>query len=430
MGRLSSLLWGAAIGAGLMYFLDPENGNRRKALVRDQVYRLQNKGDEALDTAFNDLRMRTRGLLAQGMAMVSEEGIPDDILEQRIRSRIGFFIRHPGAVEVNVQGRKAILSGDVLEDEVDDLVKGVHQIRGVKELQNNLRTHRDAGNIPQLQGEGWLPGSTRGSMQWSPSARLLAGFGAAYLLLYGMIRGGIIGVFSRMGGFALGARALTNMDMRRMTGVTQEGDTIQVRKSIQINAPVEDVYQLWSNFENFPRFMKNIDSIQIRGDNRSHWVVKGPVGSKVEFDAITTENIPNQLVAWETTPDSMVKHKGQVRFNSSGDRNTQINVNMSYTPPGGVAGHAVASIFGKDPKTEMDSDLARMKSLLEKGKTSAGGQRVRREEVMPVTGSGSGSQRHTETRQGKSPSEMEIEAGQRRREDDEDEGEALAPRDL
>ena len=69
MGKLSSLLWGAAIGAGLMYFYDPQNGNRRKAMIRDQAARMRNKGDEALDVAVSDLRNRVKGLLAEGMAM-------------------------------------------------------------------------------------------------------------------------------------------------------------------------------------------------------------------------------------------------------------------------------------------------------------------------------------------------------------------------
>jgi hypothetical protein len=59
---------------------------------------------------------------------------------------------------------------------------------------------------------------------------------------------------------------------------------------------------------------------------------------------------------------------------------------MAYTPPAGVAGHAVAAFFGKDPKAEMDADLARMKTLLEKGKTRAEGKKVTRESVVPVTG--------------------------------------------
>jgi uncharacterized membrane protein len=384
MGKLSSLLWGAAIGAGLMYFYDPQNGNRRKAMIRDQVTRLQNRGDEALDVAVSDLRNRVKGLMAEGMAMVSEGNVPDSVLEGRIHSRLGYFTRHPGAIQVSVENGKARLKGDVLANEVDSVVRGLEHVRGIGSVENNLRVHQEAGNIPQLQGEGWLPGKDG---NWSPSTRLLVSVGAGYLLLYSMVRGGLIGFFARVSGLALGTRALTNLNVGQMTGMTQSADTIQLRKGIRIHAPVNEVYGLWSNFENFSRFMSNIESIRNLGNNRSHWVVKGPAGSKVEFDAIETEDIPNELIAWETTPDSQVKHHGQVRFHSSGQDSTQVNVNMSYSPPAGVAGAAVAALFGKDPKSEMDADLARMKSLLEEGKTTAG-KKVKREDVMPVTGRG------------------------------------------
>lgn len=385
MGKLSSLLWGAAIGAGLMYFYDPQNGNRRKAMFRDQVYHMRSRGDEALDIAVNDLRNRAKGLLAEGMSMVSGEDVPDQVVEARAKSRLTFFTRHPGAINIAVQEGNAMLSGDVLADEVDGILQGLNRVRGIRNVENNLRVHQEAGNIPHLQGEGWLPGQ---SGQWAPSTRLLVGMGAGYLMLYSIFRGGLVGFFARLGGLALGTRALTNMDMGKITGMTQQGDAMRVRKGIQIHAPVEEVYTLWSNFENFPRFMSNVDAIHNQGNNRSHWVVKGPAGTKVEFDAIETQNIPNELIAWETTPNSQVKHQGQVRFRESGQDSTQVYVNMSYTPPAGVAGAAVAALFGKDPKSEMDSDLARMKSLLEKGKTRASGKKVTREEVMPVTGRG------------------------------------------
>jgi uncharacterized membrane protein len=385
MGKLSSLLWGSAIGAGLMYFYDPQHGNRRKAMIRDQVVRMQSRSDEALSTATNDLRNRVRGVLAEGMAMINQENISDEVLDARIHSRLGFLTRHPGAIQVMVRNGTASLSGDVLTDEVDQVMQGVERVRGVKDVVNNLRVHQEAGNIPQLQGDGWLPGQNGG---WAPSTRLLVGIGATYLMLYGMVRGGLVGFFARASGFMLGARSLTNLNMRQMTGMTDTGDAVQLRKSIRINAPVDQVYDLWSNFENFPRFMANVQSIHNQGGDRSHWVVKGPAGSKVEFEAIETENIPNQLIAWRTTPDSQVKHQGQVRFSPSGDNGTQVNVSMSYTPPAGVAGAAVAALFGKDPKSEMDADLARMKSLLEEGKTTAERKTVKREDVMPVTGRG------------------------------------------
>lgn len=388
MGKLSSLLWGAAIGAGLMYFQDPQNGNRRKAMVRDQITHLRRQGDEALDTAVHDLRNRVQGLMAEGIAMFSQGSLPDYIVEERIRSRLGFLTRHPRVIEVTVQNGTAVLRGDILEEEVDNLLRGVRRVRGVRSIENNLNVHKELGDIPQLQGAGWMPGD-KGS-PWSPSTRFLAGIGAIYLLLYGTFRGGLAGLMAKGGGLYLGLRALTNMNLREMSGAGQEG-AIRVQKSIQINAPVEEVYNLWSNFENFSRFMSNVESVRMIDGERSHWVVKGPAGSKVEFDAITTENIPNELVAWETAPESSVKHHGQVRFRRSGE-GTQVNVTMAYTPPAGVAGHAVASLFGKDPKSEMDADLARMKSLLEEGKTTAGSRKVTREEVtggpvgVPVTG--------------------------------------------
>lgn len=388
MGRISSWLWGAVMGAGAMYFLDPQNGDRRMALVRDQYHSFRRRSREGLEVAVRDLQNRTRGLMAEGMAMVSSEGVPDYIIEERVRSRLGFFARHPGAVDVRVQDGRAILTGDALADEAESILSGVQGIRGIRGVDNQLRVHQDAGNIQQLQGEGRYG---MGNGQWAPSTRLLAGAGATYLMLYSMFKGGPLGFFARIGSMLLGSRALTNMRPSELAGMGDQG-MIRVRKSIQIDAPVDEVYNLWSNFENFPRFMHNIDSIRSRGEH-SHWVVKGPAGSKVEFDALTTQMIPNELVAWETTPESTVKHSGQVRFREN-QRGTQVNVSMAYTPPAGVAGHAVAALFGKDPKSEMDADLARMKSLLEEGKTTASKQRVTRDEVMPVTGGqGEGTQR-------------------------------------
>jgi uncharacterized membrane protein len=386
MGKLSSLFWGLSLGAGLMYFMDPQQGNRRKAMVRDKFTSIKHQGDDAIDVAMRDMRNRVRGILSEGIGMVSEGGAPSHVIEERVRSRLGFLTRHPGAIQVSVQNNQAVLTGDILAEDVDHLVRGVSKIRGVDSVQNNLKVHQTAANIPQLQGSGWLPGEDRGAMLWSPSTRLLAGMGAGYLVLYGMARGGLIGFFARIGGLVLGTRVLTNLDMGRMTGMTEHGDAIRIRKGLTINAPVDQVYNLWSNFENFPKFMANIESIKDLGNGRSHWVVKGPAGSRIEFDAQMVENKPNEMVAWETTKDASVKHHGQVVFKETANNKTQLNVNMAYTPPAGVAGHAVATLFGRDPKSEMDEDLARMKSLLEQGKTTAEGKEVTRDKVMPVTG--------------------------------------------
>ena len=413
MGKLSALLWGTAIGAGMMYFNDPQNGKRRKAMVHDRVYRLQNQANEAVNMGVNDLRNRARGLMAEGQAILGDEKASDQVIVERVRSRLGFLSRHPGAIHVTALDHRVVLEGDVLADEVDSMLAAVAHIRGVDGIDNRLHVHQEAGNIPTLQGTGWLPSDTPG--QWAPSTRLLATGGALYLFLYGMFRGGLIGTLAQMSGAVLGTRAMTNLDLQRMLGLRQEGaasegsvralGAVRVRKTIQIEAPVDRVYKLWSDFENFPKFMNNVESIKNVGGNKSHWVVKGPAGSKVEFDAIVTEERPDEVIAWETTPDSTVRHSGQVRFMDSGQRGTQVSVNMAYTPPAGIAGAAVAALFGKDPKSEMDEDLARMKSLIEVGKTRAGNKEVTHDQVMPVTGGTSDEILHSETQDKASPNE-------------------------
>ncbi len=70
-----------------------------------------------------------------------------------------------------------------------------------------------------------------------------------------------------------------------------------------------------------------------------------------------------------------------MRFEPNADGSTRMHILMSYNPPGGALGHVLATIFGSDPKSVMDEDLARMKSLLEIGKTRAHGERITREQV-------------------------------------------------
>jgi uncharacterized membrane protein len=170
-------------------------------------------------------------------------------------------------------------------------------------------------------------------------------------------------------GGLLAARSVTNLDARSLVGAGLGSNAIKVRKTINIYAPIDEVYAFWNNFENFPLFMNHIQEITMQ-DGQSHWKVAGPAGSAVEFQAQTMQNIPNQLIAWETIPGSQVHHAGRVRFDENPDGSTRVTVEMNYTPPAGAFGHAVAKLFGVDPRQAMHDDLVRLKSLLEQGKTS------------------------------------------------------------
>ena len=122
-----------------------------------------------------------------------------------------------------------------------------------------------------------------------------------------------------------------------------------------------------SNFQNFPRFMSKVRDIRRIAENRSAWTVAGPGGVPVQWTAEVMRTVPNQLIEWRSTSDSHVRHNGVVRFEDNGAGGTRVNVRLGYLPPAGAFGHAVARLFGADPKSEMDADLMRMKTLIETG---------------------------------------------------------------
>lgn len=140
----------------------------------------------------------------------------------------------------------------------------------------------------------------------------------------------------------------------------------RVQESIEVQAPIQDVYSYWSNFENFPRFMENIEEVRMTGEDTSHWKVKGPLGTSVEFDAKTTEMNPEQGVGWNTI-DGQVMTSGEIRFQEVQPDRTRVEVTMNYAdPPGGKAGEAVANILS-DPEKSMSQDLENFAGIVERG---------------------------------------------------------------
>ena len=96
-------------------------------------------------------------------------------------------------------------------------------------------------------------------------------------------------------------------------------------------------------------------------------LVDGPAGVPVEWDAVITKQVPEQVLAWKSVPGSAIAQAGIIRFDSNTDGSTRVDIRFSYNPPAGAIGHAVAALFGADPKREMDEDLVRMKTLIEGG---------------------------------------------------------------
>lgn len=142
------------------------------------------------------------------------------------------------------------------------------------------------------------------------------------------------------------------------------GERHQTTQSIIVGAPIGDVYALWANFENFPRFMENIESVTRFGERESHWVMAGPLGSKIEWDAETTRLEPNTRIAWNSRDGGDITTSGQVIFTELPSNQTQVTVTLQYVPPAGAIGEAVAQLF-VDPDQRLAEDLRRFKDVAE-----------------------------------------------------------------
>jgi uncharacterized membrane protein len=142
---------------------------------------------------------------------------------------------------------------------------------------------------------------------------------------------------------------------------------LPVKATVTISRSPEELYRFWRDFENLPKFMAHLEEVRVTGD-RSHWVARGPAGTTVEWDAELTEDRPNEVIAWRSVEGSEVEHAGSIRFAPApADRGTIVFVEMRYRPPGGVAGAAVAALFGEEPNQSMQRDLRRFKQVMETG---------------------------------------------------------------
>lgn len=374
--RWIAVLGGAGIGAGAMYLLDPDRGRRRRSLIKDKLrHSVRLQRDVAVKGA-RDLAHRSEGAVARLRGRVRHEAPSDDVLEARVRSKIGRWVSHPSAIDVKACAGDIVLRGDVLDREHGGLVRRVRRIRGVSHVVDDLSVHDHAEGISALQGPGRrLARAPLRRDVWPPSTRLLMIGAAAGLGTYGLYRRGAIGWSAFGTGATLLMRSVANRPISRLFGAQAEPLEIRIDKTVTVHAPVERVFSLWSNPENFPRFMSHLRRVERTSTPRcTHWEVEGPGGTTIRWDAELTEFEPNSKLGWRTLPGAQVQHDGTVHFESIDDRATRLQIQMSYRPPVGIVGHAVAALFRKDPKHALDEDIIRMKSLLEVGHTTIGGQ--------------------------------------------------------
>jgi uncharacterized membrane protein len=162
--------------------------------------------------------------------------------------------------------------------------------------------------------------------------------------------------------------AVTALDVICARQLSNDNRGIHAKASCIVNRAPEEVYQFWRNFQNLPRFMRHLESVEDRGDGRSRWKAKGPAGLEVEWDATIIADVPNEVITWRSLENSDVDNAGAVRFERApGNRGTIIKVNIEYNPIAGPLGAAVAKLFGEEPEQQLDDDLRRFKQVMEVG---------------------------------------------------------------
>jgi len=281
------LLVGLAVGAGMIYYLDPRDGATRRNRLTARMRNLLSKlGDEGL----------TRGV--------------DSWRTSRRRALRG----HYGARAGDIGGLEAA----------------------------NLESSDAEGRLPQALALGLL------------------------LAAWGLTRPGAIGLGVRAAGLGF---VMSRLKQRPETPdvAVERRRTVDIQKTLRIEAPVDQVYAFWRDYRNFPRFLPSVRQVEDLGAGRSRWVLDGPAGP-LEWNAMITVEAPGALLAWRSEPGAVLENAGAVRFSREGT-GTRLDLRFCYNPPT-RAGVAVAELFGADPRAQLNQDLGRLKSLLESGTRS------------------------------------------------------------
>lgn len=376
---IKHVAFGLALGAGITYFGDRTRGRQRRARVRDALARSRRKEQVLLGKAMRDASYRVHGALERVRHPPDDSAVPDQVILGRVRAQLGRVVTHTHAIDASVADGVVCLRGPILEAEADRAVLEISRVPGVRDVIDQLERHTNAERIPALQGGA----PRRRSEQWTPAARGGALIGGLGLALWGlMARRGLVSGLAIVGGCALAVRGQANVPLERVLGLMTRRAGIEVHKTIHVNAPVDQVFHLWSRFENFPKFMQHVRSVRPSDvdPKRSQWTIDGPGGVPVTFEVEILRQEQDREIAWATPPDQRIEHMGMVRFEPGHD-GTYVHIRMRYCPPAGMIGHAIAHVLGWDPKTRLDDDLVRFKALLENGRTRAHGEHVRLSDI-------------------------------------------------
>jgi len=143
---------------------------------------------------------------------------------------------------------------------------------------------------------------------------------------------------------------------------------MELLASTTIRADAGRIYDFWHDFSNLPTVMAHLEQVVVTGERTSRWTATAPFGQTVEWEAETTEDVPNERIGWSSVGSTVVPNAGKVWFGAAPDgESTEVHVLISYDLPAGAVGKAAAKYFGEEPNQQLDDDLRRFKQVVETG---------------------------------------------------------------
>lgn len=198
--------------------------------------------------------------------------------------------------------------------------------------------------------------------------------------------GAIAGVLAIGGGLLLARSSKPTGNHDDAPGRTARkgrfGDYAVAGKTVTISKPSrQELFAFWRDFTNLPRFMENLDAVEMLGGDRSRWTIRAPGGGTVAVETRIAEERPGELIAWRSVEGSDIDTEGRVRFRDApGDRGTEVELVVAYVPPFGRVGQAVAKLLQREPAIQARRDLRRFKMLMETGEIANSDRRLEIEE--------------------------------------------------
>jgi uncharacterized membrane protein len=270
---------------------------------------------------------------------------------ERLANALGWFSIGLGIAEVAAPSRVAQLIG--VPDE--ERSHGVLRAYGMREIAAGI------GILSQPRPTGWMWGRVAGDLLDLATLGSALKFDTANSTRIATATTAILGVT------ALDAMVAQQLSNTSEAGADRRSSCIRAAKAILINRSPDEVYRFWRNFENLPRFMNYLESVEVIGDRLSLWKVNA-AGMTLQWEAEITNDQPGRYISWRSLENAEVDNSGEVRFeDAAGRRGTYVKVDLEYNPPGGRIGAAVAKLFAHSPEQLIGADLRRFKQIMEVG---------------------------------------------------------------